>query len=167
MGVIVKALTEDKLVYDLALATEGKVSDKEPTSAWMDKMYASEHSPIRGKMFRIDFGQVPYWVAMHFVRHKVGVEWFVSTQRTDRTGVARESLPQDNLVGLQCVINAQAIIGISRKRLCYKASKETREVWEQVVEQLPQELKNHCLKDCEYRGDCNEISSCGWFMFYT
>jgi hypothetical protein len=116
--------------------------------------------------FRIRFTDIPYWVVMHFVRHKVGVEHFVSTQRTDRTGTDRSGLPQDNLVNYEMVADAQALINISRKRMCLCASPETRDAWMQVVEAIRKvepELASCMVPECVYRGHCPEMNGCGYY----
>ena len=64
--------------------------------------------------------------------------------------------------------NAQAIINISRKRLCSCASKETREAWGQVVEKLKEVdpvLAEVCVPECIYRGFCPEIDRCCGYCF--
>ena len=62
--------------------------------------------------------------------------------------------------------NAQAIINISRKRLCSCASKETREAWKQVVEAIRKVdpvLADKCVPECLYRGFCPEfMNPCGY-----
>lgn len=153
-------------VKDAAMNTIGKESGSYPDSAWKRKILRAEHSPIRLLTFRIRFTDIPYWVVGHFVRHKVGVEHFVSTQRTDRTGVDRSKLPQDALVTYTMVANAQALINISRKRLCMQASTETRLAWflvrcafDHVGEA---ELAAAMVPECLYRGFCPEMKSCGW-----
>ena len=114
-------------VADAARTTIGMAEgDKKVTDSYMRKMYKCEHSPIRLREFKIVIENCPSWVATHFVRHHIGVEKFVSTQRTDRTGVDRNKLPQDAPVRLEMWANAQAMINISRKRLCNCASKETK-----------------------------------------
>lgn len=68
-------------------------------------------------------------------------------------------------VDLACVINAEAIINMSRKRLCAKASAETREIWGKVVEEVRKcdpDLANHCVKPCVYCGFCRESKPCGF-----
>ena len=62
--------------------------------------------------------------------------------------------------------NANALIAISRKRLCACASPETREAWEALLETIREtepELYAACVPDCIYRGWCYEYKSCGWF----
>ena len=138
---------------------------KAVSDEYMYKMYKAEHSCIRLREFEIIIENIPYWVAMHFCRHHIGVEKFVSTQRTDRTGEDRNCKSQDSPVRLQMNCNAQAMINISRKRLCNQASKETREVWEMVIEKLKEidrPLYDCCKRECIYRGSCPELNPCGY-----
>jgi len=138
---------------------------KEPSSAWKRKMLMAEHSPIRLIQFKWRWVNLKYWVSVHFVRHKIGIEHFVSTQRSDRTGIDREEMPQGATVHHQCCANAQAIIFISRKRLCSQASLETRAAWRLVLEKIQQhepELYSLCVPECVYRGFCPEFKSCGY-----
>ena len=125
----------------------------------------SEHSPIRALSFKWVWKNLKYWVSVHLVRHKFGIEHFVSTQRTDRTGEDRDSKPQDSPVDHMCVANAQAIINISRKRCCMLASQETRSAWLSVIEELKEtepELASVCVRECVYRGFCPEPNGCGY-----
>lgn len=153
-------------VKDAAMNTIGKESGGYPSSEWKTKILRAEHSPIRLLVFRIRFTDIPYWVVGHFVRHKVGVEHFVSTQRTDRTGVDRSKLPQDAPVTYTMVVNAQSLINISRKRLCMQASPETRQAWYMVREALceagEREIVSAMVPECVYRGFCPELKGCGW-----
>ncbi|MBD5223889.1 MAG: hypothetical protein HDS71_07585 [Bacteroidales bacterium] len=64
-------------------------------------------------------------------------------------------------------LNAEEIINISKVRLCSKASAETREVWQEVVNELRHgvdpDLAMHCVPTCVYRGGiCPEPKSCGY-----
>ena len=153
-------------VADAARTTIGLTEgDKKVTDSYMRKMYKCEHSPIRLREFKIVIENCPSWVATHFVRHHIGVEKFVSTQRTDRTGVDRNKLPQDAPVRLEMWANAQAMINISRKRLCSCASKETREIWNMVLDELmkiDEPLHDCCVPECLYRGHCPEYKGCGF-----
>lgn len=67
---------------------------------------------------------------------------------------------------LACLINAEAIINMSHKRLCAKASKETREIWEQVLSEgianVDPDLYQFCVMPCVHKGFCSEPKSCGW-----
>ena len=76
----------------------------------MRKLYLCEHSPIRNQWYKIRFEDIPYCIGMHFARHKIGVEHFFSTQRSDRTGIDRSERKQTDPVLYEMVANAQAII---------------------------------------------------------
>ena len=167
MEVEVERKTSWADVYDLALETMGKEPlGVEPTSAWKRKILRTEHSPIRAMTFKVRLVGVPYWVSVHLVRHKFGVEHYVSTQRTDRTGEARDKKPQDAPVNHTMWLNAEAVIAISRKRLCGKASPETRAAWQAVVDALRRigevELADACVPECVHQGGvCPEFTTCG------
>ena len=139
--------------------------EKEPSSAWKRRILLSEHSPIRQMTFKWKWVNLKYWVSVHFVRHKIGIEHFVSTQRTDRTGVNRDETPQCAPVHHECFANAQALIFISRKRLCRQASPETTAAWRLVLDEVKKcepELHSVCVPECVYRGFCPEFKSCGY-----
>lgn len=66
---------------------------------------------------------------------------------------------------LACIINAEAIINMSHKRLCAKASAETREIWGKIVEEIrkcDRDLANYCVKPCVHCGFCREAKPCGF-----
>jgi len=153
-------------VADAARTTINKEpGSKEPSSQWKRRMLLCEHSPIRQLFIRFKWHDLKYWVSVHFVRHKIGVEHWVRSQREDRTGVKRDELPQASPVEHEVLADAQAMINISRKRLCNQASKETREAWQAVLEAIKEdqpELYNACVPDCIYRGWCYEFNSCGY-----
>lgn len=139
---------------------------KDPPSAWKKKMLLAEHSPIRQLFIKWKWVDLLSWVSVHFVRHKIGIEHFVRSQRTDRTGVDRNELTQSALVCHECIADAQAIINISRKRLCKQASNETTEAWKALLDALKDkepELVSVCVPECVYRGFCPELKSCGYY----
>ena len=138
---------------------------KEPSSKWKKRILLAEHSPIRKLLVSWKWVNLPYWVSVHFVRHKYGIEHFVSTQRTDRTGEDRTSKTQDAAVEHECFANAAEVMFISRRRLCSQASPETRAAWKLVVDELAKqepELAACCVPDCVYRGFCPEFTGCGF-----
>ena len=160
-----------KRVLNAARRTIGKkVLDKEPSDSWKAKMLLAEHSPIRLLEFDWTWTYIQQWVTTHLVRHHEGCEKFVHTQRTDRNplllGLSRDDLPQGLLNDMDMTANAQALINISRKRLCKCASKETREAWEQVKEairDIDPVVADKMVPECIYRGFCPEfISPCGY-----
>jgi hypothetical protein len=137
-------------------------TDGKPTREFRTRILMAEHSPIRHVQYWIEL-EIPKWVSTHFVRHKIGVEHYVSTSRPDRTGKPRGE--SETMVRHGMLINAQAIINISRKRLCQNASKETRSAWEDVINALygmDAILADKCRAECVYRGFCPEIPCCGF-----
>lgn len=154
-------------VADAARTTIGKeAGEGEPASLWKKRMLLAEHSPIRLLHIKWKWTGLLWWVQTHFTRHHVGVEWFVSTSRSDRTGVDRGTLDQNAPVNVEGEANPQAIIYISRKRLCQKASDETRKAWQDFLltfRDTQPELYSACVPDCIYRGYCYEYKSCGYF----
>ena len=138
---------------------------KVPDDSWKKKILLAEHSPIRKIRFNWIWKDLKSWVSVHFVRHKIGIEHWVSTQRSDRTGVDRDKKPQDSPVMHECEADAQALINISRKRLCNQAAKETREAWTEVkneVQKVDPILASVMVPECIYRGFCPEFNSCGY-----
>ena len=148
----------------LALNTVGKEAAAQPSLTWKKKILAAEHSPIRTLMFTIKM-EIPYWVSVHYVRHKYGVEHFVRSQRTDRTGENRDEKRQDEMVTHIMDINAQELMFMARRRLCNLASKETREVMEEITKQVNEvcpEFAQVLEPMCERNGGvCYEMQSCG------
>jgi len=142
-----------------------EAGEKQPSPGWIRRMLLCEHSPIRQHTVKCKWYDLKSWVSVHFVRHKIGIEHWVRTQRTDRTYVNRDDLVQGSLIEHEFEANVQAFINISRKRLCRQASEETREAWAAVLEQIKEpepELYSVCVPDCVYRGWCYEFKSCGY-----
>lgn len=127
------------------------------------RMYTAEHSPARTQMFTVEMQGIPTFVSVHLVRHKFGVEHYVKSNREDRGGDsnADRNAPVNHLM----LINAQALINMSRKRLCSMASAETRQVMDMIrteVIRCDQDLACAMVPECVYRGGCPEFKSCGW-----
>ena len=138
-----------------------------PSDKWKKTILLAEHSPIRKIRFAWKWKNLKSWVSVHFVRHKFGIEHWVTTQRSDRTGVDRDKSPQDTPVSHECEANAQALIFISRRRLCGQASSETRAAWQEVknrVEEYDPVLASVMVPECIYRGFCPEFEDkcCGY-----
>ena len=149
----------------LAFETEGKVATKPATDEWKIRMLKCQHSPIRTLMFTIHLIDVPYWVSVHFVRHKFGVEHYVRSQRNDRqTQYDRNSAPQNAPVNHIMEINAQELIYMAQKRLCSKAAEETKETMLAIVHEVVKlcpEFKQFLVPQCAYLGRCPEHRGCG------
>lgn len=155
-------------IYRSTLNTVGKEpKNPTPSESWKEKLIRAEHSPIRKRHYELSLVDIPYWVSTHFVRHKIGVEHFIKTQRTDRTNIDRDVLPQGNKVTHEMDINAHALINMSRKRLCHQASKETRQVMKMIVSEVNKVdecVAKSCVKECVYRGFCPEMFPCGYHL---
>ncbi len=158
----------------LARATQGKYdAPNEPSLEWKKKILKSEHSPIRTLMFTIKMDGIPYCNSVHFVRHKYGVEHYVQSQRKnpDR-GAERQDAPVTHIMD----INAQELIFMARKRLCYKADRVTREIMLDIcvaINELydiwdrPEESKmweEVLLPACGMKAkNCREFKPCGMY----
>lgn len=140
-----------------------KLVNKDISSEWKRKILISEHSPIRELWFGFKM-EIPYWVSVHFTRHHEGVNHFVQTQRTDRTGIDRNEIPQGATVSHIMTINAQALMNMSHKRLCKQASEETRQVMKEMCKlacEVCPELEGLLVPLCKYRnGKCTEFFCC-------
>lgn len=152
-------LTDKTLLNIACTFTAGKLVNVKD----MKKMYESEHSPIRCVMFYVLMVNIPSFVSVHLVRHKHGVEHYVKSLREDRCGDGTED--RWSPVNHMMVLNAQALINMSRKRLCTQASHETTKVMQMIrekVQQVDDALAQCMVPDCVYKnGKCTEFKSCG------
>ncbi len=162
---IIKIKGDWQEVVDDCRSTVGKESlGKEPREEFKRGILISEHSPIRDIIIKWRWADMPHWVTVHWVRHKW--EKFVRSQRTDRTGIDRAKLTQDEPQTFIGEANAQHLIDSWRKRLCYMASPETREYAEDfkfVLQPIQPEISDTLVPNCIYRCGCPEMSGCGWF----
>lgn len=144
-----------------------EISTKEPTSDFKKKLLISEHSPIRLLEVKWRWGKIKSWISVHFARHWLGWDKWISTQREDRTGVDRDNLPQNTLVNYDGKGNAQALINVARYRLCIGAAHpETRKYMEDLkitLSQYETEISNVLVPNCIYRAGCSEFTSCGYY----
>lgn len=173
MVTILKHPTENDWAWckTCALNTVGKKSINAPNEDWKKKLIASEHSPLRELWFGIKM-EIPYWISVHFVRHHIGVNHYVQSQRNDRQDkYDRAKAPQDEIVSHIMSINAQELVFMAHKRLCYKASTETRKVMEEICNKIIEtnpEFKDYLVPLCKYRGGiCTEFDPCGYNKLIT
>lgn len=164
---IIKYPNEKDLLWvkQCTLNTVGKKLSKKSNVdiEWLERLIKSEHSPIRELWFGIRM-EIPYFCSVHFVRHHIGVNHYVQTQRTDRTGIKRDEKSQGEIVSHIMSVNAQELIFMAHKRLCLQASEETRmimkEIVKKVVEVAPY-MKEVLVPMCVYRnGKCDEMFPC-------
>lgn len=164
---LLKHPTEEDWLFckQCALNTVGKSTTTLPSDEWKVKLLKSEHSPIRTLWFAFKL-EIPYWVSVHLVRHKFGVDHYISTQRDDRVEdeISRNEKPQGALVNHIIYLNAQSFINLSHVRLCNQASPETKEVFKEMVKlavEANPEFKEVLVPKCVYRnGLCTEFHSC-------
>lgn len=177
-------------VVNAARRTVGKKPiDHEPSDAFKRQILLAEHSPIRLLEYDFTIENIRQWVSVHLVRHHNGCEKFVHTQRQDinaeiekitkqiidifdEEGLLRYGWkPRDYMFqgegnDMDMTCNAQAFINISKKRLCSKASAETRLAWKIVIDALREVdpiLAEKCVPECLYRGFCVETKrGCGY-----
>lgn len=166
---LLKYPTENDLLWAkrCCLNTVGKDSTKAPTEEWIEKLVEAEHSPMRELWFGVKM-TIPYWVSVHFVRHHIGVNHYVATQRDDRhseRAISRNDLPQGELVTHIMSLNAQELVFMAHKRLCNQASPETREVMKMICKEVvavAPYMKKVLVPLCVYRnGKCSEMFPCG------
>lgn len=141
-------------------------TDNIPSGTFKTQLLISEHSPIRILKVNWLWKGIKYWVSTHYVRHHQGIEKWVSTQRSDRTNVDRDEIGQGALVNFEAEANAQSLINMAKVRLCYQASKETRELFEDLkitISKSEPELANVLVPSCIYRGGCSEFEECGFW----
>ena len=134
------------------------------SSVSLSKLYKAEHSPIRCKLFWIEMKGIPSFVSVHLVRHKHGVEHYVQSMRDDLFADKDEVVTRDTPVNHGMLINAQALITMSRKRLCYKAHAKTVGVMIKIrtaISAIDEELGDFMVPECIYRGNnCHELKEC-------
>lgn len=69
---------------------------------------------------------------------------------------------------LAFICNAEALINMAHKRLCAKASQETRNIFQAICcaissSDVDPALADHLVRQCVYRGGiCPEAKCCGW-----
>ena len=165
-------------------------TEKEPSEKFKKALLISEHSPIRSLEVDWTWEDIYSWVATHWSRHKF--EKYISTQRDDRVdgsvfgdfdpvwldidGVehhpykTRNDKPQGALVRFDGSANAQQLIDAFRKRLCYQASPETRDLavdFKMTLRETMPELSNVLAPNCVYRCGCPEFKMCKQRYFST
>ena len=154
-------------IKSACMTTISKEAKQEPNQEWKRKLLICEHSPIRRSEISWKWDNIPYAISTHFARHHEGVEKFVGTERTDRTGVNREERSQMNPVPMEMDANIQGLINISAKRLCTCADPTTKKYWEAVLEavrEYDEDVYWACVPQCIRCGGCVEpFSNCGFY----
>lgn len=156
-----------KRVKNHCRTTDNKdFTENDASEIFKKKLLISEHSPIRLLEFDWSWKKIKYWVSTEWSRHRY--EKFISTQRDDRLidEISRDDKPQSALVNFDGYANMQNLIDAWRKRLCFMATKEARELAEDFKIELKEvgctNESNVLVPHCIYRGGCPEFKSCGY-----
>jgi hypothetical protein len=90
--IIIKKLTDESVLRRACDMTRkpGMV----PSQMTLEKIYRCEHSPIRTQQFWIELHGIETFVSVHLVRHKIGVEHYIESNRDDRIPYAEGSSPR-------------------------------------------------------------------------
>lgn len=158
MKVLATKLTDEKLMQ----AACGFTINKESKMS-VDKIYRCMHSPIRTQIFLVEMFDIPTFVSVHLVRHTAGVTHYVKSNREDRIGYTGD-LGRNQPVNHAMLINAEALINMSRKRLCSGAHEKTIEAMQTIkdaVALVDPYLPKYMVRECEFRnGYCPELKCC-------
>lgn len=175
MMIKVRPLTNVRECARVARFTQGMEGDSLSLATWRKWLW-SEHSMIRVFTLSVKMYDIPSFASVHFTRHKVSihpleVEHFVRSQRPTALNPVdydRGEAPQNQLINHALVLNPQGLINMSRKRLCNKADPVVLAIWRQVRATIAAHdnpfvaaIAEVMLPNCEYRGGCHEIVSCG------
>lgn len=142
--------------------TVGKATKEgtQPSEKWKNEMCMAEHSPLREVVYRVECKDMPRRAMSHLVRHHEGIEKYVETSRPDRNPNADK-----DTVDVAFTINAQALIQISRFRLCGTSWHETRTSWTKILEAINETdttILAWCQPRCVQIGACPELKCCGY-----
>lgn len=162
----VTPLTTWELAADCARCTAWKGSlGHEPSDKFKEMLVKSEHSPLRTIIYKVEMIGIPSFVSVHYVRHKFGVEHFVSSNRPDRNG-GNYNVDRNTPVNHIMVVNAQELLFMARRRLCGQASRETRDVMRAIrncIAEIDPIVAKYMVPNCVYRNECPEPNPCGMF----
>ena len=169
MNVTIKRLIDPEEMVPAMRVTRGKAMlavPKKPSLELWHKMIISQHSSHRVVVYRVFCEDVPYFAHVHFVRHNLGVQFHVKSQRSEKD---RDNIPQGALIDMFFDANVQALIHIEQARLCYKADAAAQALMQKIKYALILEgdeydrvLGNLLMKPCQwYPGYCSEPSPCG------
>ena len=162
----IKAVTNVFLVQEAAWRTARKKDGDFFSPSLFYNYLIAEHSPIRRFIVSWRYSKLPKRVSTHLARHVHQLP-FVSSTRPDWFN----DHDKDEYVDHTQDANAQALIDMARKRLCYRAWRPTQEVVEGIKYSLMMSSNNYLVSlgqvlvpNCVYRGGCPEGKrSCSWF----
>jgi len=159
MKVIVKKHTD---IEEAHACIESTMAPDFVAKATLKDIYSWEHSVTRSQLFSVQLIDVFSFVSVHLCRHVTTVP-FVRSMRVDRGGNGEES--RYTLVNHRFLANAEALMNMARRRLCFQASVETREAMlmiKKAMIDVDPDLAHFMVPNCVYRGGyCPEPRPCG------
>ncbi|HUU86786.1 MAG TPA: hypothetical protein VMX17_03440 [Candidatus Glassbacteria bacterium] len=174
MKVSFERLVGPEYMYAAMRATRGKdmTVKKMPSLEIWQKMILSEHSSPRAVKYRIYIEEIPYYAHVHLIRHNIGVEPHVRSQRDDNGKeevTFRDDTSQGAPISMILDVNVQALINIARKRLCYKAHRQVQDFVEKLKcaliyngDDYDKVLGKLLMRPCSwFPGYCSELKPCG------
>lgn len=154
-----------EVVNDCRATVAKEELGREPSTKFKRSILISEHDPIRDIEIKFRWKGIKYWTAMHWKTHIWRSR--TNTQRNDRqTDYDRDKATQDSPVDFIGDPNVQHLIDTMRKRLCFMASKETRDYAKDLKETLREiepEISDVLVPNCVYRCGCPENGKCKFF----
>jgi hypothetical protein len=159
----------------LRATTGKKMKVVKPPSidTWRKLLYTAggvAHSPMRAVEYRFYLSDIASWTTVHLIRHKIGFDPYVKSQRDDRNkdnDIPRAEKPQGELISMMFDANVNALLNIGKARLCGQASKETREIVRTIKncllngDEYDKVVGEFMRPPCKwYNGMCFEIQPC-------
>lgn len=159
-------------IREAGLITQNKECAKDSIMSMnlLHKYLISEHSPIRAMKLKIILYDISYNESVHIVRHWVGIDHYVKSNRPD---IAKKERSVNDTVNHQIICSPASLINIAQQRLCFTTSKGTREIILSLKNQLEShkdesynEISKMLVPKCVYRSGCPEFKNCGFFAKY-
>ncbi len=162
MKVIVKKHTD---IEEARACIESTMASEFISKSTLRQIYGWEHSITRSQLFSVQLIDVFSFVSTHLVRHVTTVP-FVRSKRIDRDGDGSEN--RYTIVNHRFICNAEALLNMARRRLCFQASFETRETMlaiKKAIMDIDPDLAYYMQPNCVYRGGiCPEPKPCGNYI---
>lgn len=162
MEVTVKKHTD---IHEAHACIESTMAAEFVSKSTLRQIYSWEHSITRSQIFSVQLIDVPTFVSVHLVRHVTTIP-YVRSMRTDRGGDGTED--RYTPVNHRFLANAESLMHMARRRLCFKASKETRDTVLKIKEKIREidsDLAFYMVANCQYRGGiCPEPNPCGNYL---
>jgi hypothetical protein len=161
MKISIKDLTDEELMRRSCDMT--RKNGLKPSNISRAKLLQCEHSPVRMIKFWIELLDIPVFASTHIVRHFIGNVHFAQTKRDDRGGEGDSIVTRLTPTNHGIDTNAQSLINMSRKRLCYNSHRTTVMIWWKVKQEMKKVCKDtsdYMVPECVYRGFCPELKQC-------